>query len=319
MSPTGFLIIFVLLFPQNVFSQGTQRDFPDMPEFQGITQWFNSPPLTKESLKGKIVLVDFWTYTCINCIRTLPFLKTWYQKYKDQGFVVIGVHSPEFQFERDPANVKKAIEHFKIPYPVALDSSMATWTAYQNEAWPAHYFIDAQGKIRHVHLGEGNYEESERWIQELLKQKTEPLHLPSNVDFSQIQSPETYLGTRRREHWLPANQKLDFNQWTYEGFWQSEPEKIVLTEGRGKIRFHFKATKVNLVLHPGRAPVSAIVRLDGQIVDPQKSGKDVHQGKIEISEPRLYELIYVGPKGEEHTVEIEFLSPGVAAYAFTFG
>lgn len=310
----------------------TQKTYPDMPEFQQISQWLNSPPLTKASLKGKIVLVDFWTYSCINCIRTFPYLKDWYRKYKGQGFVIVGVHSPEFEFEKDPANVKMAIEKYKIPYPVALDNKMAIWNAYNNNAWPVHYFVDVNGKIRHVHFGEGEYEKSEEVIRKLLEEipkkaakaapptpETRPT-LPPNVDFSQIKSPETYLGFLRRERLVTSGRPLGLNEWMFEGSWRTEGERIVLKEGTGKIRFRFSANKVNLVIHPGEIkPARAIVRLDGQVVSQEKAGKDVKAGNLEIVEPRLYELINLSPKGEEHTVEIEFLTPGAAAYAFTFG
>ena len=317
---TLLLILSLILTPvQNAFSQETQKTaetqpetqkvLPDMPEFQGITQWFNTSPLTKADLKGKVVLVDFWTYTCINCIRTLPHLKEWYRKYKDKGLVIVGIHSAEFEFEKDPANIKMAIEKYKIPYPVANDSKMLTWTAYNNNAWPAHYFIDVNGKIKNVHLGEGNYAESEKWIQEMLgSERGFPETLPT-VNFSEIKSPETYLGFLRRERLVTSGRPLKLNEWSFEGKWNTEGERIVLKEGSGKIRFRFNATKVNLVLHPGSASVKAIVRMDGQM----------RNENLEIDQPRLYELIDLGSKGEEHTIEIEFLTPGVQAYAFTFG
>jgi thiol-disulfide isomerase/thioredoxin len=328
----GVYAIILLCLSAAAFSQETQpetqKPYPEMPEFQQISQWFNSPPLTKSSLKGKVVLVDFWTYSCINCIRTFPYLKNWYQKYKSQGFVIVGVHSPEFEFEKDPANVKMAIEKYKIPYPVALDNKMATWNAYNNNAWPAHYFVDLNGKIRHVHFGEGEYEKSEEVIRTLLAEKAKtaaaspakPETLPMNIDFSQIKSPETYLGFLRRERLVTSGRPLELNEWMFKGSWRTEGERIVLKEGTGKIRFRFNANKVNLVLHPGEIkPARAIVRLDGQVVPQKKAGKDVKAGNLEIVEPRLYELVNLGPKGEEHTIEIEFLTPGTAVYAFTFG
>lgn len=326
----------------------------EMPDFQGIAQWLNSEPLTKASLKGKVVLVDFWTYSCINCLRTLPYLKEWYKKYKAKGLVIVGVHSPEFEFERDPANVKAAIAKLQITYPVALDNQMATWTAFKNSAWPAHYFVDAEGHIRHIHLGEGDYEKSEAMIQRLLTERASKMakaapaaapraakgrrgekgrtastpgtltlpgltFLPPNVDFSQVKSPETYLGFLRRQHLVTSGRPIETNEWTYEGAWRTEGERIFLVEGTGKITFRFFATKVNIVLAPGASPVSAVVRLDNQPVPKEKGGKDVQGSGLLINEPRMYELINLGPKGEEHTVEIEFLNPGVGAYAFTFG
>jgi thiol-disulfide isomerase/thioredoxin len=328
-----FFSLFVfLLFFSSLSAQETKpaSSLTEMPEFVGIEGWLNSPPLTKASLKGKVVLVDFWTYTCVNCLRTLPYLKNWYAKYKDKGLVIVGVHSPEFEFEKEPANVKKAVEKYQIPYPIALDGKMATWTAYRNEAWPAHYFIDGSGRIRHVHLGEGEYAESEEWIKNLLselkpdKKTVTPSTQPTatilpDTDFSQIKSPETYLGYLRQERRVTSGRSLDLNEWATEGKWRTEGERIVLTEGSGTIRFRFNANKVNLVMHPGAVPSQAIIRLDGQTVSKDKAGKDVVNGNLLINEPRMYELINLGSKGEEHTVEIEFLTPGVAAYAFTFG
>ena len=304
----------------------------EMPDFRGISQWFNSEPITKASLKGKVVLVDFWTYSCVNCLRTLPYLKEWHKKYKAKGLVIVSVHSPEFEFERDPANLKAAIEKLQITYPVAMDNQMATWTAFKNNAWPAHYFIDAEGRIRQIHLGEGDYENSEATIQKLLMERTfkktaaasptamPPLTLlPPNVDFSQIRSPETYLGFLRRERLVTSGRPIELNEWSTDGKWRTEGERIFLTEGVGKITFRFSATRVNIVLAPEGTPVSAVVRLDGQPPPKEKAGKDVQGGGLLITGPRMYELINLGPKGEEHTVEIEFLNPGVAAYAFTFG
>jgi thiol-disulfide isomerase/thioredoxin len=323
----------------------------EMPEFLGIDQWLNSEPLTKGALKGKVVLVDFWTYSCVNCVRTLPYLKEWHKKYKDKGFVLIGVHSPEFDFEKDVNNVKMAVQKFGITYPVALDNQMATWAAYQNNVWPAHYFIDATGKIRHVHLGEGEYDKSEQMIQKLLMEKdakqpetqtsetkpapetkpktktsapeTQPLpalsKIPAGVDFSQIKSPETYLGLMRRERLVTSGRPIEMNEWMYDGKWRTEGDRIVLTEGTGKILFRFNAVKVNLVLAPTAGGVQAVVKIDGQTVTQDKAGADVKNGTVMITEPRMYELINLGGKGEEHVIEIEFLNPGAAAYAFTFG
>lgn len=328
----------------------------EMPEFQGIDQWFNSPPLTKADLKGKVVLVDFWTYSCINCLRTLPYLKDWHKKYKAKGLVIVGIHSPEFEFERDPVNVKAAIDKHQILYPVALDNKMQTWAAYKNQAWPAHYFVDAQGKIRHIHYGEGDYQNSEATIQKLLmersykKTETQPApetqaapkgkkgrkatakpasetqpamppltHLPPEVDFAQVKSPETYLGFVRRERLVTSGRPIELNEWMADGIWRTEGERIFLTEGMGKIQFRFFATKVNVVMKSDGTPVSAIVFLDGQPLPKEKAGKDVQGAGFLITEPRLYELINLGDKGEEHTIEIQFLGPGVGVYAFTFG
>ena len=357
----------------------------EMPEFLGIAGWLNSEPLTKEALKGKVVLVDFWTYSCVNCLRTVPYLKEWYKKYKDHGFVIIGVHSPEFEFEKDVNNIKATVQRLGIAYPVAMDNQMATWAAYQNNVWPAHYFIDANGKVRHIHLGEGGYDQSEQTIQKLIMERdqpkpesqpatqpstmpaetapaetqpapetkparrkgqrgqaapetksatamaptktpeTKPLLLPAlsknvpNVDFSQIKSPETYLGLIRRERLVTSGRPIEMNEWMYDGKWRTEGNRIVLVEGTGKLYFRFNATKVNLVLAPTAAGVQAVVKLDGQSVPADKAGADVKNGTVMITEPRMYELINLGPQGSEHIIEIEFLNPGAAAYAFTFG
>lgn len=313
-------------------SNSTLPILGDMPEFVGIEGWINSPPLTKKDLQGKVVLIDFWTYSCINCLRTLPHLKQWYSQYKDQGFVIIGIHSPEFDFEKKPENVKKGVEKFGIPYPIALDSQMKTWDIYNNYAWPAHYFVDYRGRIRYKHFGEGKYEESEKVIRELLAEipqnknksqifppiglKTEQAQTP---DFSQILSFETYLGSDRRTHFIPNAQNLLLNEWSLTGDWKTESERIILQSTPGSILFRFHAAKANLVLHPANAPIEAIVKIDGKIVSHSQAGRDVKNGRLIVDEPRLYELINLGDKGAQHTIEIEFLSPGVAAYAFTFG
>lgn len=371
--------------PQPAPSPATQPSAPEtapakqmeMPEFAGISLWLNSEPLTKEALKGKVVLVDFWTYSCVNCVRTLPYLKEWYKKYKDRGFVIVGVHSPEFDFEKDPGNVKAAIQKFGIPYPVALDNQMATWAAYQNNVWPAHYFIDAAGKVRHIHLGEGEYDKSEQMIQKLLTEamettrmtESQPTTLPAetrpetqpetkpvprgkkgrrvapetqpkpetkpteksppplpelskmapNVDFSQIKSPETYLGLLRRERLVTSGRPIEMNEWMFDGKWRTEGDRIVLAEGTGKIYFRFNATKVYLVMAPTAGGVQAVVKIDGVVVPQPQAGADVKNGTVMITEPRMYELINLGTQGSEHIIEIEFLNPGAAAYAFTFG
>lgn len=347
MKTSRMFLLIGLIVPSLAFGQETLPQIPqppadakkgekyiaEMPEFQGIDLWLNSSPLTRDVLKGKVVLVDFWTYSCVNCVRTLPYLKEWHKKYKDKGFVLIGVHSPEFEFEKDPANVKAAIQRFQIEYPVALDNRMATWAAYKNNVWPAHYFIDHAGKIRHIHLGEGDYDKSELLIQKLLtevaeaaakKPETRPAEkpisqIPPNVDFFQIKSPETYLGLLRRERLVTSGRPIGLNEWTFDGKWRTEGERIVLAEGTGKIAFRFNATKVYLVMQPTAGGVQCVVKLDGQVVPTDKAGADVKNGAIMVTEPRMYELINLGARGSEHIVEIEFLNPGVAAYAFTFG
>ena len=299
-----------------------------MPDFVGIEKWINTEPLSKTNLKGKVVLVDFWTYTCINCLRTVPHLVDWHNKYKDQGLVIVGIESPEFSFEGEIQNVEKAIDKLKIPYPVGVDSQMKTWDAFGNNVWPAHYLVDSKGTIRRVFLGEGDYEIQEKLIQQLLREKTpadseklknmgtSSVPLP---DFSQIHSPETYLGAARRQGLVTPDKNLSLNEWTYEGKWKDSIDFIELSAPHGKIRYHFKSNKVNLVVHPGSLPAKMSVRLDGQVVKDNQAGSDVKSGNVEVGEPRLYQLINLGPKEEEHIVEIEFLTPGIQAYAFTFG
>ncbi len=318
--------IFFLLLISVCLSYPAQSQQTPMPEFRGIEKWYNSPPLSKKDLNGKVVIVDFWAYTCINCLRSIPHLVDFYNRYKDQGLIIVGVQSPEFEFEQNPANVELAIKKLNIPYPVALDNQMATWTAFHNNVWPAHYFIDGQGLIRGSHLGEGDYDKQEEFLRQLLaelpqnKGKTmkEAGLLPS-PDFSQIKSPETYLGFARRAGYALPDQKLDINHWTREGSWQDNEDNITLKEGSGKLKYHFNANKVNLVVRPITPSIKAIIRLDGKIISDDKAGVDVKQGQVEFTEPRLYQLINLGNKGEDHVLEIEFQNPGIEVYTFTFG
>lgn len=312
-----------------------------MPEFANVTSWLNSPPLTSASLRGKVVLVDFWTYSCINCIRTLPFVTRWYEKYRDQGLVVVGVHTPEFSFEKDGANVKKAIARYGIRYPVALDNFYGTWNAYNNNVWPAHYLFDARGRLREVHFGEGEYEETERSIRSLLSE-AKLLHAASaidrpraDVDFSLIESPETYIGygraqnfsspeavRRDKTHNYSSPPALRLNGWALRGPWKVTEEAAVLTAPGGGIRFHFKARQLNLVMRrDGGKYVKATVLLDGKPVSPGLRGSDVGpDGKLAVGDSRLYNLVNlsVGDR-RDHLFEIEFEDAGVELYAFTFG
>lgn len=324
-----FLICLFFIFPHFGLTK-PKMDLPilgTMPEFQEIEAWLNSQPLTRESLKGKIVLVDFWTYSCINCIRTIPYLKDFYQKYKDQGFVIIGLHSPEFDFEKNRSNVEEAIVQFQIPYPIALDNKTATWDAYNNSYWPAHYFFDAKGNLRFHQAGEGGYQEAEEVIQTLIaerdqKEKIEgskPVKIETN--FSQIHSPETYLGLWRKQRQVPWGNQLKLNEWSLEGNWEYKDQYSVLMNAKGKLKFQFKAKKVNLVLAPSEMDAGMVViYLDGKKVIAENAGKDVKDSQVLIDNAKLYELINLKDyKGEEHIITIEFLSPGIMAYAFTFG
>jgi methionine-S-sulfoxide reductase len=317
----------------------------DMPELKGATTWLNSKPLTKAALRGKVVVIDFWTYSCINCLRALPYINAWYERYKDSGLVIIGVHSPEFDFEKDSANVRMAIGKFGIAYPVAMDSDMALWNAFHNRFWPAHYFIDANGKIRGHHFGEGKYARSERTIRQLLmeagaKNLPEPLDdaagegISAASDAQNVGSPETYVGFERAANFAspgsfarnaPKNyevpKSLALNQWAFGGGWNVGAQKAVLTTAPGRIVFRFHARDLHLVLGPGKdgKPVRFRVTLDGKAPGGDH-GVDVDaQGNGTVREQRLYQLIRQKGAVGEHEFAIEFLDANVGAYSFTFG
>jgi thiol-disulfide isomerase/thioredoxin len=316
-----------------------------MPPLDGATQWLNSAPLSREGLRGKVVLVDFWTYSCINCIRALPFVEAWHEKYRDQGLVVIGVHAPEFAFEKDLRNVQREVDALSLTYPVAIDNDYAVWRAFTNRYWPAHYFVDANGNIRHTHFGEGEYEASERVIQQLLAEAgraavATDLVAPNGEgaalapDFVSVVTPETYVGHARAEsfaspggqvlgraHDYTAPQRLGLNEWALAGRWTVGEEEAVLDAERGKILMHFQARDLHLVLGPGAdgKPARFRVMLDGAAPGADH-GSDVDaDGVGTVREHRLYQLIRQQDAGRNRTFEIEFLDPGVAAYAFTFG
>jgi cytochrome c biogenesis protein CcdA/thiol-disulfide isomerase/thioredoxin len=318
----------------------------EIPSFAGATLWLNSPPLAPDALRGKVVMVDFWTYSCINCLRALPFVETWYEKYKDHGLVVIGVHAPEFAFEKDPANVRRAIADLKITYPVALDNDYAIWQAFNNQYWPAHYFIDAAGRVRAHHFGEGNYAESEQTIRKLLKDAGQTDLPPPGMgamravgvqappDEAHDQSPETYIGYGRAEnfasaggfakeqlHAYSAPPALKLNQWALSGSWKADPEKAVLSSAPGKIIFRFYARDLHLVLGPGSGgkPVHFRVALDGASPGASHGADTDSNGDGAIDGQRLYQLIRQAGDVGEHVFSIEFLDPGVQAYSFTFG
>ena len=313
-----------------------------MPPLDGATLWLNSPPLTREQLKGKVVLIDFWTYSCINCIRSIPYVRAWHERYKDQGFVVIGVHSPEFAFERDPANVRKAVADFGIRYPVAVDNKLAIWRAFDNRYWPAHYLIDAQGRIRYHHFGEGRTDDTEAAIRALLAEKGTPVFgdrarveaagASARADFRSIGSPETYLGTLRakgfvspgglrngtHDYRLPPD--LGLNDWGYEGNWEADRERSLLRSAAGKIAFRFRARDLHLVLGSSTGkPVRFRVTLDGKAPGADR-GMDIDaSGNGQATGQRLYQLVRQDKGAAERLFTIEFLDPGVEAYAFTFG
>jgi cytochrome c biogenesis protein CcdA/thiol-disulfide isomerase/thioredoxin len=316
-----------------------------MPSLAGATGWLNSPPLTPESLRGKVVLVDFWTYSCINCLRTLPYVKRWYETYKDHGLVIIGVHAPEFAFERDPDNVRRAVAELGITYPVAIDDDYAVWRGFSNQYWPAHYFIDAEGGIFAHHFGEGDYQGSERIIRELLTQAGyKDLPSPAGAapaaagveaapDMQHVASQETYVGYRRadgfrspggfaddrsKSYALPTS--LELNEWGLLGRWTDDPEKAALDAAPGQIEFRFLARDLHLVLGPaGEKPVRFRVRLDGLAPGANHGADTDAEGNGIVREQRLYQLIRQTSPIAPHTFSIEFLDPGAQAYSFTFG
>jgi thiol-disulfide isomerase/thioredoxin len=297
-------------------------------EFDGATGWFNSEPLTAEGLRGKVVLVDFWTYTCINWLRTLGYVRAWHEKYADKGLVVVGVHTPEFPFERDVDNVRAAVEEMNIRYPVALDPNYAVWEAFANNAWPAVYIADADGQIRYDHLGEGAYEECERVLQGLLGVDGDLVSVTLGgfevqADWENLESPETYLGTEQGRNFargVPAGD-LHLNQWTLAGDWAVQPRASVLRGSEGAIAFRFHARDVNLVMGPPRkgASVPFRVLVDGE--PPRDgSGFDVDdEGRGTVTQQRLHQLVRQTGPFPDRTFEITFLEPGAEAYCFTFG
>ncbi len=303
----------------------------EAPELVSGGEWFNSQPLQLSALRGKVVLIDFWTYSCINCQRTFPYLKAWSEKYQDQGLVIIGVHAPEFEFEKDPQNVRQAIQDFGLTYPIMQDNDFATWKAYANRFWPAKYLIDKDGFIRYTHFGEGSYDETEKTIQDLLKETGSSVtnDSVSNPDY-QIYSrtPELYLGYDRIQYLsspesiqpdisttfsLPSN--LPFNSFAYQGDWLIAPEYSSPTAG-SQLQLNFEAREVFLVARPKTdQPGTMKITLDGQ---PQFAGEDNQNGLVTVDSDRLYKLIKLTTPGV-HDLQIEFLDGNLEVYAFTFG
>ncbi|NPC57429.1 cytochrome c biogenesis protein DipZ [Caenimonas soli] len=315
------------------------------PSLAGATEWINSVPLTPESLRGKVVLVDFWTYSCINCLRTLPYLKAWEEKYKDAGLVVIGVHTPEFAFEKQSSNVHRATKDLGIGFPVAIDNDFAVWRAFRNQAWPAFYFIDAQGRIRHHQFGEDQYAEAEQVIQQLLAEAGHtgiPRSLVSpqgqGIQAAPAPSPalsqETYLGWERtrgfaspggiasdRANAYRTADSLRANQWALAGHWTVERERAVLGQPGGRIAYRFHARDLHLVLGPTAdgKPVRFKVLIDGKPPLSDHGSDTDAQGNGTIDAQRLYQLVRQKTNLKDRLFEIEFLDPGAQAYAFTFG
>jgi cytochrome c biogenesis protein CcdA/thiol-disulfide isomerase/thioredoxin len=326
---------------------GFRSDLPIeglLPSLGGAVEWLNSPPLTAEQLRGKVVLVDFWTYSCINCIRTIPYTRTWAEKYKDQGLVVIGVHAPEFAFEKKIDNVTHAIDEFKIGYPVAVDNDFSIWRAFQNNYWPALYIADANGQIRYHHFGEGEYGKSEKVIQDLLaeagsEKARKDIAVPdatgaqSALDLGNLRSSETYLGYKRALNFaspegLLADVARDYttmepglNEWGLSGNWTVGGEQATLNRAGGGITYRFSARDLHLVLGKAGAgePVRFQVKIDGK-APGEHHGMDIDaEGNGTVSETRLYQLVRQAGDVEERTFEIRFFDPGTKAFVFTFG
>jgi thiol-disulfide isomerase/thioredoxin len=292
--------------------------------FEGATAWLNSPPLTAESLRGKVLLVDFWTLTCINWLRTEPYVRAWARAYRDDGLVTIGVHTPEFSLEHEIGLVRQAIQEREIGYPVALDNDYKIWEAFDNHYWPALYFVDRDGVIRGHHFGEGRYEHSERVIQQLLGVErglvsVEAVGVEAEADWNNLRSPETYLGYARRER-MALVERLRLNQWGLAGEWTTTEENVVLDHAGGSIPYRFHARDAHLVLSRAtQEPIPFRVLLDGEA--PGRShGLDTDEhGEGLLREGRLYQLIRQQHPVRDRTLEISFLEPGAEAYVFTFG
>jgi thiol-disulfide isomerase/thioredoxin len=316
-----------------------------LPSLGGATGWLNSPPPTTEELRGKVVLVDFWTYTCINWLRTLGYVRAWAEKYEDQGLVLIGVHTPEFPFEHDIDNVREAAKDMRVEFPIALDNDYSVWDAFDNRYWPAVYIADAQGRIRHHQFGEGKYEECERVIQGLLREagrdgvgdelvSVDDVGIEAQADWASLETPETYLGYAQAQNFASAGDAefdeprtyvapdpLKLNQWGLSGDWTIERRASVLNHADGRIAFRFHARDVHLVMAPRERGTSVPFRvlIDGQ-APGDAHGLDVDQeGHGTLTQQRLYQLVREPGSITDRTFEITFLAPGVEAYAFTFG
>lgn len=313
MKKAFLLILAVLLFPVTApaatLEDGLKVPYP-APELAGIEGWINSGPLTLAGLKGKVVLLDFWTYSCVNCVRTFPYLIGWDKKYRDKGLVIIGVHSPEFGFEGRPRNIQEAVNKRGITYPVAQDNSMQTWRAYSNLYWPAHYLIDKEGRVVYTHFGEGKYDVTENNIRQLLGLPAGDVTVPENAEIPALpgQTPETYLGTARADSYvLDDKVELPLHHWTLSGEWKKEPEKITAMSPGATLRLHFKAKKVYVVMGSANGqPIQVTISLNGK-------GHD-----IIVREHDLYPLMVQG-SDREGVLEIRTQQPELEAYAFTFG
>jgi len=317
----------------------------ELPSLGSATEWLNSQPLTAASLRGKVVLIDFWTYTCINWLRTLPYVRAWAEKYKEHGLVVIGVHTPEFAFEKDVENVRRAAKDMRVEYPIAIDNDYAIWRAFENHYWPALYFVDAKGHIRHRHFGEGEYEQSEVIIQQLLAEagiggighelvSVDARGAEAAADWGSLRSPENYVGYERTENFASpggailgecrvyaAPVRLRLNHWALSGDWTVEKQATVLNKANGRIAHRFHARDLHLVMGPAVRGMSVRFRvlIDGQ-PPGAAHGSDVDdQGNGTVTDQRLYQLIRQSKPIADRRFEIAFLDAGVEAFAFTFG
>lgn len=320
----------------------TSQQYPQAPEFAGIVEWLNvDEPLTMEALEGNVVLIDFWTYTCINCIRTLPHITSWHESYADEGLVIVGVHTPEFEFEKKTDNVIDAIAEYNIEYPVAQDNDYRTWRAYNNRYWPAKYLIDAEGNVRYTHFGEGKYEETEEMIRKLLMERDEALsnasleyaeeQLDETPRFGQEQTPELYLGLGRMQYFtgsprpqpgqntFPLDTSVNQrNRFTFGGDWVLSEEYAEAGED-ATLTLRFVANDVFLVITPAQEGDQVSVKLDGELISDEQAGVDVEEGIVTLDVDRLYDLVDLRGERGEHLLELEFLSPGIQVFAFTFG
>jgi thiol-disulfide isomerase/thioredoxin len=293
----------------------------------GAPVWLNSEPLTADALRGRVVLVDFWTYSCVNWLRTLPYVRAWHERYRDDGLVVVGAHAPEFGFEHDLDNVRRAASELGVTYPVVIDNDFAIWRSFGNRYWPAVYLVDRDGRVRFQHFGEEAYEETEHAIQRQLGVDGDTVRVDAGglaeaADWSTLNSPETYLGSARGERRSDQSAgALALNEWALAGEWSQGEEAAVLGEGVGALGYRFEARDLNLVLAPpaSGAPVRFTVRLDGQ-PPGDAHGLDVDaSGEGTVAEPRMYQLVRQPGGAAQRTFEITLLDPGVRAYVFTFG
>jgi thiol-disulfide isomerase/thioredoxin len=340
MTSTGVRVPFL-----HGFSTGSSANQAEIASLERANEWLNSPPLTAQALRGKVVLVNFWTYTCINWRRELPYVRAWAEKYKDQGFVVVGVHAPEFDFEKNIANVRWAVKDMQIDYPVAVDNDHVIWRGFRNQAWPSLYFVDAQGRVRHQHFGEGSYEQSEMVIQALLREAgaTDVSREPASVqgrgldaaaDWGNLRSPENYVGHERTEGFaspgglMPDKPRMyepparsGLNEWALSGDWTVRKDASALNKPSGKITYRFHARDLHLVMGPAAPGMSVKfrVRIDGQAPGAAHGGDVDEQGNGTVTEQRLYQLIRQPGPIADHQFEIEFFGPGVEAFSFTFG